>query len=73
MPAAFDFVAAEADGLGKSPIWDAASGVLYWADALAPHVRALNPKSGETRDWAMPSPDRLAEQDRALIRLALEV
>jgi sugar lactone lactonase YvrE len=51
-----DFVVDEADGLGESPVWDAASGVLFWADALTPRVRALEPASGKVRAWQMPSP-----------------
>ncbi|MFL5252171.1 MAG: SMP-30/gluconolactonase/LRE family protein [Rhodopila sp.] len=56
MDPVIDFVVQQADELGESPVWDARSGVLFWADALAPRVCAFNPTSGETRDWAMPAP-----------------
>ncbi len=50
------FAVAEPDGLGESPVWDGAARLLFWVDALAPRVRALDPATGETRAWTMPSP-----------------
>lgn len=56
MRPAIDFVVAERDGLGESPVWDGVAERLFWADALAPRVRALDPATGETRAWPVPSP-----------------
>lgn len=56
MPPTIAAAVAEPDGLGESPVWDEAAGRLFWVDALAPRVRALEPATGQTREWAMPAP-----------------
>jgi L-arabinonolactonase len=55
MGLAFAFVTAEPDGLGESPLWDPEARHLFWVDALAPRIRALDPSTGATRAWPMPS------------------
>lgn len=51
----FTFATAEPDGLGESPLWDPDARLLFWVDALAPRIRSLDPASGATREWKMPS------------------
>jgi len=73
MPPDIDFATGEADGLGESPVWDAQSGVLLWADALTPRVRMLDPRSGGTAAWQLASPIGslgLGGPGRALVALA---
>jgi sugar lactone lactonase YvrE len=43
------------DRLGECPLWDARDACLYWIDSKGPLVRRLNPASGESRDWVLPS------------------
>lgn len=35
--------------LGEGPLWDAASGLLHWIDALGGTIFALDPSTGETK------------------------
>jgi len=40
--------------LGESPVWDAASGRLFFVDIHAQRLHALDPASGRTEAWPMP-------------------
>lgn len=42
--------------VGESPVWDAASGCLYFVDIQAPALFRLDPVSGSLEHWPMPSP-----------------
>ena len=41
--------------LGECPVWSAQERALYWVDIRAPALHRLDPDSGETRTWPMPS------------------
>lgn len=41
--------------LGECPVWSAREQVLYWVDIRAPAMHRLDPGSGATRTWPMPS------------------
>jgi sugar lactone lactonase YvrE len=41
--------------LGECPVWSAPDRALYWVDILAPALHRLDPVSGRTRTWPMPS------------------
>jgi sugar lactone lactonase YvrE len=41
--------------LGESPVWSADEQALYWVDIRAPAMHRLDPDTGETRSWPMPS------------------
>jgi sugar lactone lactonase YvrE len=41
--------------LGECPVWSAEERALYWVDILAPALHRLEPTSGATRSWPMPS------------------
>ena len=40
--------------LGESPIWDARTGLLYWADLLAQTIYCLNVHTGANQQWLLP-------------------
>jgi sugar lactone lactonase YvrE len=40
--------------LGESPVWDAASGRLFFVDIPAQRLHALDPASGRVEGWPMP-------------------
>jgi sugar lactone lactonase YvrE len=40
--------------LGESPVWDAASGRLFFVDIPAQRLHALDPASGRVEAWPMP-------------------
>lgn len=42
--------------VGESPVWDAARGVLWLVDILAPCVIRFDPTDGATRRYPMPEP-----------------
>ncbi len=42
------------DTLGESPVWDVASGRLFWVDIRAPALKRFDPATGETAQWALP-------------------
>jgi sugar lactone lactonase YvrE len=41
--------------LGECPVWSAREQVLYWVDIRAPALHRLDPGSGATCSWPMPS------------------
>jgi sugar lactone lactonase YvrE len=41
--------------LGECPVWSAEERALYWVDILAPALHRLEPETGATRSWPMPS------------------
>jgi sugar lactone lactonase YvrE len=41
--------------LGECPVWAADEQALYWVDILAPALHRLDPASGATRTWPLPS------------------
>lgn len=47
-------VARTHDNLGEGVIWNARDQHLYWVDAFGPHIRRLDPSSGEVKSWEMP-------------------
>jgi sugar lactone lactonase YvrE len=42
--------------LGECPVWSPEERVLYWVDIRAPALHRLDPESGASRSWPMPSP-----------------
>ncbi|HEY4570863.1 MAG TPA: SMP-30/gluconolactonase/LRE family protein [Kribbella sp.] len=41
--------------LGECPVWSAEEQALYWVDIRAPALHRLDPDTGATRTWPMPS------------------
>jgi sugar lactone lactonase YvrE len=41
--------------LGECPVWSVSEQALYWVDIRAPALHRLDPASGATRAWPMPS------------------
>jgi sugar lactone lactonase YvrE len=41
--------------LGECPVWSVEEQALYWVDIRAPALHRLDPGSGATRTWPMPS------------------
>src|ERR687890_398636 len=41
--------------LGECPVWAADEQALYWVDIRAPALHRLDPASGATRTWPLPS------------------
>ena len=41
--------------LGECPVWSAEEQALYWVDIRAPAMHRLDPASGATRTWPLPS------------------
>jgi sugar lactone lactonase YvrE len=41
--------------LGECPVWSQPEQALYWVDIHAPAMYRLDPATGATRDWPMPS------------------
>ena len=41
---------------GESPVWDDATGLLWWVDIPAPALHLTDPATGATRSWPMPEP-----------------
>src|SRR4051812_50172408 len=41
--------------LGECPVWSAEEEALYWVDIRAPALHRLDPGTGATRTWPMPS------------------
>lgn len=41
--------------LGECPVWSAREQALYWVDIRAPALHRLDPGSGATRSWPLPS------------------
>ncbi len=48
--------AAPAAAVGESPVWDEASGCLWWVDIRAPALHRTDPVTGATETWPMPEP-----------------
>src|SRR3954468_4777710 len=42
-------------GGGGGPVWSAEGQALYWVDIRAPALHRLDPDTGATRTWPMPS------------------
>jgi sugar lactone lactonase YvrE len=42
------------DTLGESPVWDVASGSLFWVDIRSPALKRFNPSTGQTQQWPLP-------------------
>lgn len=49
-----EFIADTYDRLGESPVWDPATGSLYWVDSVAPCIRRFDPVSGAFEQRATP-------------------
>lgn len=47
-------IAQTGDSLGEGVIWNEAQQKLYWVDAFGPHVRRLDPATGQVESWKMP-------------------
>lgn len=43
------------DILGEGPVWVQDEQVLYWVDILRPALQRWDPKTGDFRDWVMPT------------------
>jgi sugar lactone lactonase YvrE len=41
--------------LGECPVWSVEEQALYWVDIRAPALHRLDPATGATRTWSMPS------------------
>ncbi|MET0374368.1 MAG: SMP-30/gluconolactonase/LRE family protein [Rhizorhabdus sp.] len=41
--------------LGEGPVWDSARSLLWCVDILAPAIHALDPATGERRNWPAPA------------------
>src|SRR3954451_4511190 len=41
--------------LGECPVWSVEEEALYWVDIRAPALHRLDPGTGATRTWPMPS------------------
>ena len=41
--------------LGECPVWSVEEQALYWVDIRAPALHRLDPDTGATRSWPMPS------------------
>src|SRR5258705_12223004 len=41
--------------LGECPVWSPPEQALYWVDIHSPAMHRLDPATGATRDWPMPS------------------
>src|SRR3954451_15240081 len=41
--------------LGECPVWSIEEQALYWVDIRAPALHRLQPDTGVTRTWPMPS------------------
>lgn len=48
--------AAPAATVGESPVWDEATGRLWWVDIRAPALQRTDPTSGATESWPLPEP-----------------
>ena len=58
--------------LGECPVWSLPEQALYWVDIHAPAMYRLDPATGATRDWPMPSrigSFGLREQEGAVVAL----
>ncbi len=42
--------------VGESPVWDAATGRLWWVDIRAPALHRTNPATGTTETWPLREP-----------------
>lgn len=42
--------------VGESPVWDEASGRLWWVDVRAPALHRTDPAGGATETWPLPEP-----------------
>ena len=49
-------IGATRDQLGESPVWDERRQRLYWIDALAGLIHALDPATGATDGFSVPAP-----------------
>ena len=43
-------------GVGESPVWDSASGRLFWCDIPAGSIHAIEPVSGKRELWRFEEP-----------------
>lgn len=41
-------------GVGESPVWDEATGLIWWVDIRAPCLHRSDPATGRTETWPMP-------------------
>ena len=41
--------------LGECPVWSASEQALYWVDIRAPAMHRLDPVTGATKTWPMPT------------------
>jgi L-arabinonolactonase len=41
--------------VGEGPVWDVATQLLYWIDILEKKVFRLDPATGQTQNWSVPS------------------
>jgi sugar lactone lactonase YvrE len=42
--------------VGESPVWDEATGRLWWVDVRAPKLHRTDPGTGATESWTLPAP-----------------
>lgn len=42
--------------VGESPVWDGATGHLWWVDVRGPHLFRTDPARARTEAWALPDP-----------------
>ena len=42
--------------VGESPVWDEATGRLWWVDVRAPCLHCTDPATGATNTWPLPEP-----------------
>jgi len=64
------------DDLGECPLWDERHAQLYWIDSHKPAIFRLDTRSGERREWGMPTPIgsiALCQSGRLLVALADEL
>jgi sugar lactone lactonase YvrE len=50
----FEVVSNSRDALGESPVWEAATGRLFWVDIVRRQLKSLDLSSGAEQRWAMP-------------------
>jgi len=42
--------------VGESPVWDDATGQLWWVDVRGPALHRTDPTTGRTESWTLPEP-----------------
>jgi sugar lactone lactonase YvrE len=52
--------------VGESPVWDEATGLIWWVDVRGPRLYRTNPRTSRTETWTLPEPVGSLEPHRAL-------